>query len=108
MGLGLVIGLLTACVPVEESPQLVFLEYQLDEGGVAIPSVEQRIDFGRTDHSTILAMTKLVGTSPTDQGICGEVQWVAWKDGAKLFFTGGDFRGWQMAQRAAGRTCASA
>ena len=83
----------------------------LDAGGVQLTGRPQRIDFGRTDHSTELAMTKLVGQPPVERGICARGQpKVTWADGTVLYFVGGAFRGWSKIEpdgafQSAGNTC---
>lgn len=96
-------GLLTACLPVE-SPKPLPIGYQLDTGGIDVSARGQRVDFGRTDHSAISAMTKLVGSAPDATGGCAAVSWAQW-DRVTLYFNAGDFRGWRTDDRSAGVIC---
>ncbi|TDT73780.1 hypothetical protein BDE40_2556 [Litoreibacter halocynthiae] len=99
--------LLAACAPAApNSPRSEPISYTLDAGGVQLSDRAQRIDFGRTDHSTIPAMTKLVGRGPTATRDCaGGVQQVEWSDGTALVFAAGEFRGWTNATGSAGLSC---
>ena len=81
------------------------IAYQLDGGGVQLSGAAMRIDFGRTDHSAIPAMSKLVGSAPISQQACGDVLEVSWAGDVRLYFVGGDFRGWSNTERSAGATC---
>lgn len=98
-----VLAALVACAPVEKLPETEPIPYQLDRGGVQLVGRDLRIDFGRTDHSTIPAMTKLVGRPPISTRLCadgGEV--VTWPDGTGLVFADGAFRGWVSATQSEG------
>ncbi|WP_090211919.1 hypothetical protein [Litoreibacter janthinus] len=96
--------LLAACAPAAPTPDPI--PYSLDAGGVQLSDRPQRIDFGRTDHSTIPAMTKLVGRAPTaTQNCTSGGQRVEWPDGTRLFFAAGEFRGWATPTAAAGLSC---
>lgn len=87
------------------------IAYSLDTGGIALVGRSQRVDFGRTDHSTERAMTKLVGQGPVSREICADGRpKLVWADGTILFFERGAFRGWSKrgadgALQSAGRTC---
>lgn len=71
------------------------IPYTLDARGVQLSTRAQRIDFGRTSHSTERAMTKLVGQAPVSRGVCPDGRpRVTWADGTVLYFSGGAFRGW--------------
>jgi len=94
--------------PTPAAPATKPIPYRLDSKGIQLIDRPQRVDFGRTDHSTIGAMTKLVGRGPVEQGFCGEVQRVRWPDGTTLYFQRGDFRGWSLdgeTPRRTGVTC---
>jgi hypothetical protein len=99
--------LLTACAPTESTtPRLNPISYTLDANGVQLSGSPQRIDFGRTDHSAIPAMTKLVGTKPTaTQGCASGGQKVEWSDGTSLVFVNGEFRGWTNTTSSTGASC---
>ena len=99
--------LLAACAPVvPTSPRSDPIPYTLDANGVQLSDRAQRIDFGRTDHSTIPAMTKLVGRSPTTTRNCARGgQQVDWPDGTTLVFAAGEFRGWTNVAGSAGLSC---
>ena len=100
---------LGACAPtLEPAAPVEPIPFQLDASGVQLLGSQQRIDFGRTDHSAIPAMTKLVGQAPAQQVRCregGEI--VVWPDGTGLIMKRGAFRGWVSAARGtgAGATC---
>ena len=99
--------LLAACAPaVPEAPRPAPIPYTLDASGVQLSDRAQRIDFGRTDHSTVPAMTKLVGQPPTAKRNCagGKLQ-VEWPDGTALIFAAGEFRGWAASTGSAGLSC---
>lgn len=102
-----VLLMLAACAPAAPiAPRTTSIPYTLDAGGVQLSDRPQRIDFGRTDHSTIPAMTKLVGRGPTATGDCaGGGQKVDWPDGTTLVFAAGEFRGWTSAAGSAGLSC---
>lgn len=89
--------------PVRATP----IPYTLDTQGVQLSDRAQRIDFGRTEHSAISAMTKLVGSGPTAERLCGQAREVRWADGTALVFVGGDLRGWVTQKGRAGQTCAT-
>ncbi|WP_298259052.1 hypothetical protein [uncultured Litoreibacter sp.] len=98
---------LAACMPTAPStPRPDPIPYRLDESGIQLTDRVQRIDFGRTDHSTLPAMTKLVGAPPfASQDCAGGGQRVDWPDGTSLVFKGGTFRGWINAASAVGEGC---
>jgi len=101
---------LGACAPAVP-PQPAKTEpiaFVLDAGGIQVTGQPGRIDFGRTDHSAIPAMTRLVGTGPVSQDICGVLSAVTWPDQTTLYFTAGDFRGWTSPTGSAGLTCGGA
>ena len=87
------------------------IAYEPDDRGIQVLGADGRIDFGRTDHSTLPAMTKLVGSPPVAQGSCAAGgQFASWSDGTRLHFLNGAFRGWHQARsdgsvRAAGTDC---
>ncbi|SHF35130.1 hypothetical protein SAMN05444273_105230 [Litoreibacter ascidiaceicola] len=99
--------LVAACAPAGPNvPRSDPIPYTLDANGVQLSDRAQRIDFGRTDHSTIPAMTKLVGRGPTATRDCaGSGQQVEWPDGTALVFAAGEFRGWTNAAASAGLSC---
>ena len=99
--------LLTACAPsAPTAPRTTPIPYTLDSNGVQLVNRAQRIDFGRTDHSTIPAMTKLVGQPPAAPRDCAQGrQAVDWPDGTTLVFAAGALRGWANAQGQAGVSC---
>ena len=103
----LAVLLLTACVSTAPSePRFDPIPYVLDANGVQLSGRPERIDFGRTDHSTIPAMTKLVGLKSTASRECvGGGEWVEWPDGTALIFASGEFRGWANASGRAGVSC---
>lgn len=105
---------LTACASGERAVDPVRTEpipYVLDAKGLQLVGRSQRIDFGRTDHSTERAMTKLVGQAAVSRGICVDGQpYVVWADGTRLYFNAGSFRGWSKTAadgnvQTAGATC---
>lgn len=95
--------LLAGCAEMSDRSEPI--PYRLDTGGVQLVGSELRIDFGRTDHSTVPAMSKLIGTGPVEEISCGSVTGVVWPDDVTLFFAGGDFRGWQTSVTSEGQTC---
>jgi len=102
--------LLAACAPsvpsVPSVPRADPIPYTLDAGGVQLSDRVLRIDFGRTDHSTVPAMTKLVGQPPAATRDCaGGGQRVEWPDGTALIFAAGEFRGWATPAGGAGLSC---
>ncbi len=102
-----VVTFLAGCAAFPEGTRSEPIPYRLDERGVQLLGSDLRIDFGRTDHSTIPAMTKLVGTDPIREITCGALTGAVWPGDVTLFFASGDFRGWQTAGGSAGLTCAS-
>ena len=98
---------------VERAPVTDPIPYVLDARGIDVIGAPGRIDFGRTDHSTIPAMNKLVGRSAVEQRMCSSgVQRVTWPDGVSLHFAGGNFVGWSRGEtggtiQQAGLTCVS-
>ncbi len=91
------------CVP--STPAADPMPFALDAGGVRLLESPLRIDFGRTDHSTKSAMTKLQGTGPNGRRFCGTVTSDVWPDGTELFYDLGAFRGWRKGDAEAGKTC---
>jgi hypothetical protein len=92
-----------AVAPVPPSERL---EYALDGGGVDVPARGQRIDFGRTDHSAISAMTKLARRAPDGTGACTSgASFARWPDGTVLIFEAGAFSGWRSKTGRAGTIC---
>ncbi|WP_299193919.1 hypothetical protein [uncultured Litoreibacter sp.] len=87
------------------------IPYTLDSRGIQLVASPLRIDFGRTDHSTVAAMDKLVGQGPVSRAVCPDGSpFVVWADGTRLNFRGGAFRGWSKTAadgivQAAGQTC---
>ncbi|MEP5757960.1 MAG: hypothetical protein ABJ327_01370 [Litoreibacter sp.] len=81
------------------------LPHRLDANGVQLLDRPLRIDFGRTDHSTISAMTKVLAVGPNGTRDCGGLQEVYWPDGTVLAFEAGNFRGWQKDGAGAGQNC---
>lgn len=99
---------LAACAPVPDTPRSEPIPFQLDAKGVQLLDRSQRIDFGRTDHSTIPAMTKLIGKQPKGVFECTDGgQIVIWPDGTSLIMKRGAFRGWVSTtlSNGAGATC---
>ena len=84
------------------------IAFVMDRGGIQVTDQPGRIDFGRTDHSAISAMTRLVGRGPVSQGACGAVTTVTWPNENTLYFSAGDFRGWSSPAGSAGLTCGGA
>jgi hypothetical protein len=102
---------LGACAPAAVAPPAVKTQpiaFVPDAGGIQVTGQPGRIDFGRTDHSAIPAMTRLVGSGPVSQEACGAVSSVTWPDQTTLYFTAGDFRGWSSPTGSAGLTCGEA
>lgn len=106
--------LLCACAaggPAPEAARTQPIPYMLDANGVQLVGRQHRIDFGRTDHSTERAMTKLVGQAAVSRGICVDGNpYVSWADGTRLYFRAGAFRGWSKiapdgSVQTAGVTC---
>lgn len=78
--------------------------------GIDAGSTGLEIDFGRTEGSTVAAMSKLMGSAPSRTGQCGPLRLAEWKDGTTLFFEPKPydppaFVGWATATGAAGRSC---
>lgn len=65
-----------------------------DAEGIAIVGSPLRIDFGRTEESTISAVTRLEGTGPREVVDCGGVRAARWPSGLGLHFRDGAFLGW--------------
>lgn len=97
-----VLVILSSCTTTPPAPTIEPIPYALDAGGVQLLDRPQRIDFGRTDHSAIKAMTKLVGVEPINQQACIDGQKITWADGTALIFVRGDFRGWQSPEGSSG------
>lgn len=113
--IGVAILLAGCAAPVGETPAVSDpIPYALDQQGISVVGASGRIDFGRTDHSTIPAMTKLVGRRSVDQVLCATgIERMTWPDGVTLYFAGGNFVGWSREETSgtiqqAGRTCTSA
>lgn len=71
------------------------IAYVPDPNGIQLLDSPLRIDFGRTETSTITAMKKLEGVAPSLIGNCGgEVTFSAWSRGLILYFEDGDFVRW--------------
>lgn len=98
------VGCTSAPVDLPASDPIPFV---MDIGGVQLSGSALRIDFGRTDHSAVPAMTKLVGSDPVSRHGCpGGATRVVWPDGNQMIFQGGDFVGWIDADgRSAGAAC---
>lgn len=78
--------------------------------GIEAGTTGLEIDFGRTEGSTVTAMSKLIGSAPSRTGQCGSLRRVEWTDGTTLFFEPKPndpptFVGWMTATAAAGRNC---
>ncbi len=84
------------------------IAFALDEGGIQVTGQPGRVDFGRTDHSAIFAMSRLVGAGPLSREVCGGVSYATWPDQTVLYFSAGDFRGWSSPTGSAGLTCGGA
>lgn len=98
---------LAACASSETTapPTSEPIAFVLDARGIQVTGQPGRVDFGRTDHSAISAMSKLVGAGVASQGSCGTVSYAAWPDQTVLYFQAGDFRGWSSPTGSAGLTC---
>ena len=110
VGLALGLAIVAGCSApsIEKPPAAQPIPFAFDQKGVQVLDRSQRIDFGRTDHSAIPAMTKLVGQAPVRQVACaggGEI--VVWPNGDALIMKRGAFRGWVSAKlgTGAGATC---
>jgi len=80
---------LAGCAP---APQPI--PFTLDAGGVQLTDSPLRIDFGRTEDSTIAAMTRLMAAPPVDTGACSTTRFARWAGGPTLYFRDGDFIRW--------------
>ncbi|GFE64780.1 hypothetical protein [Litoreibacter roseus] len=96
-----------------ESPAQT-IPYTLDANGIQLADRPLRIDFGRTDHSTMTAMTKLTGQPAQRQvGCTNGLRALTWRDGTVLVFDTTEFVGWVSAangsdpRRTAGLSCPS-
>jgi hypothetical protein len=102
---------LAACLPVKETmPTPAW--YQLDGGGIEV-AYGKRIDFGRTQNSTIMAMNKIIGISEGELFECDDLVVATFPGGVGLIFEQNNFgewsfRGWQTEDRSAGLICSSA
>lgn len=98
---------LAACASTEpnSAPASEPIAFLLDARGIQVTGQPGRVDFGRTDHSAISAMSKLVGAGAVSQGSCGVVSYATWPDQTVLYFQAGDFRGWSSPTGSAGLTC---
>ncbi|MEM7470285.1 MAG: hypothetical protein AAF340_02970 [Pseudomonadota bacterium] len=109
---GIVVLLMAGCAAPEPRPNPI--AFSLDAGGIQLLDRPQRVDFGRTDHSTLSAMTKLTASDPMREGACvGGGRYAAFGDGVALHFARGDFVGWSRREqdgtiRQAGRACVQA
>jgi hypothetical protein len=101
-------GLLAACMQAEKPfPAPAF--YNLDDGGIEVAD-GKRIDFGRTQSSTVSAMHKIMGITEGEAFECGDLVVVTLADGVALVFAQNQFsewsfRGWQTEERSAGKVC---
>lgn len=100
-------ALLAGCAPAgpPEPARTQPIAYVLDAGGIQVTGQPGRVDFGRTDHSAISAMTRLVGQGASTQGVCGALSYATWADETVLYFTEGALRGWSSPTGRAGLTC---
>jgi hypothetical protein len=82
----------------------------LDAGGIDIPSLGKRIDFGRTQNSTVSAMKKLGNPSSEIWECSGNVVAASFWDATVLVFKQNQFkewsfRGWEKDGRTQGLVC---
>lgn len=82
------------------------IPYVPDLQGLRLLDRPLRVDFGRTDHSTLTAMRKIEPLGPKEHGTCSDgLNYVLWSDGLRLVFNGADFVGWENSQGEAGAKC---
>lgn len=87
------------------------IPFTLDPRGIQLLDRAQRVDFGRTDHSSVVAMNKLTASAPEREGGCAEGgRYAAYPGGIVLHFAAGDFLGWSRQESSgtiqqAGRVC---
>ena len=73
------------------------IPFAFDDRGVQLLDRPQRIDFGRAEEGAVTAMTKLVGSPPSDRGTCAgstDRSYALWADGERdigLVFSDGAF-----------------
>ncbi|MEM9433273.1 MAG: hypothetical protein AAGA12_05075 [Pseudomonadota bacterium] len=82
------------------------IPFSLDEGGIQLSDRPLRIDFGRTDHSAISAMGKLMSQPGKIGPGCNGFNERFWPDGTRLFFDDANFIGWERLGQSAGIVCA--
>ncbi len=105
----LILVFLAACAEVEPAPAVLAPARGVvpDAGGLQPVGSPLRIDFWRDRPGVIAAVARLKGTAPETQATvpgCGDV--VSRRDGLRLTFVDGDFRGWMWDGRSAGVVCA--
>lgn len=93
-------------------------EVILGPSGLLVAGTGLEIGFGRTEASSVAAVTKLLGQAPDEARMidgCGRE--LTWPSGLTLTFVEGDFRGWRAPEGAhqtatgavsAGRRCTTA
>lgn len=89
---------LGACVAGAEPP-LQQMGLRADSQGLQPIGIPLRIDFSRTEESTIASVSKLLGQPPKTRQLreecgAGPVTEVSWSNGLTLNFQNGDFLGW--------------
>jgi hypothetical protein len=109
---GLALAALSACAapsPDGQSGRSEPIPYLPDAEGLQLTDRPLRIDFGRTQSSTLPAMTKLVGQEPRASGACADpgVSFADWPDGTRLVFARSRFLGWERDGASAGLRCTS-
>ena len=74
------------------------IAYSLDGGGLALLQSDLRVDFGRTEESTRVAMNKLEGAGPVAEGDCAALRsYATWPSGISLIFEDQVFVDWAVA-----------
>jgi len=100
--------LLAACAGT--TPRAPSVSFVGDAGGIAVPEVGQRIDFGRAPAGVIAAFEREYGRKGEEMSLAGCPSGVTrqgiWGDFV-LTFTDERFVGWRTGDLAAGQTCKS-
>ncbi|KMW60620.1 hypothetical protein AIOL_000784 [Candidatus Rhodobacter oscarellae] len=106
LAFGLAACALSACGGAVEAPSRAPAApaFQATATGLLLPKSGLRVDFGRTQESTVLAVTKLLSGPPSRQFQnlecgAGPVQFAEWPGGLTLLFQNGDFEGWLVTDK---------
>lgn len=96
---GIVALTLTSCDASPDATPTSAFDLRLGPGGLVVPAHGQAIDFGRAEAGAVAAVTKLLGSGPTERTVNGECGAgpsvvVTWASGLSLLFRNNALRGW--------------